>query len=113
MHIVFRVELSSVLCVVCDYSLMSEVTRAYPLLVWRVTLGLPISLIDYAYYYYYLVFRFRSRNALTPVEVIDLPAWVSMSLSYTIFPRKPSKGSVGCPGSIRCVRVCTTLTLNW
>ena len=41
MHIVFRVELSSVLCVVCDYSLMSEVTRAYPLLVWRVTLGLP------------------------------------------------------------------------
>ena len=43
MHIVFRVELSSVLCVVCDYSLMSEVTRAYPLLVWRVTLGLPIS----------------------------------------------------------------------
>ena len=43
MHIVFRVELSSVLCVVCDYSLMSEVTRAYPLLVWRVALGLPIS----------------------------------------------------------------------
>ena len=35
------VELSSVLCEVCDYSVMSKVTRAYPLLVWGVTLGLP------------------------------------------------------------------------
>ena len=43
MHIVFRVELSSVLCEVCDYSVMSKVTRAYPLLVWGVTLGLPTS----------------------------------------------------------------------
>ena len=42
-----------------------------------------LYIIYNAYYYYYLVFRFRSRNALTPVEAIDLPAWVSMSLSYT------------------------------
>ena len=40
-HIVFKVELCSVICVVCDYSVMSKVTRAYPLLVWGVTLGLP------------------------------------------------------------------------
>ena len=44
--------------------------------------------------YYYLVFRFRSRNALTPVEVIDLPAWVSMSLSYTILSAKALKREV-------------------
>ena len=73
---------------------MSEVTQAYPLLVWRVTLGLPISLIDYAYYYYYLVFRVRSRNDLTPVEAIDLPAWVSMSLSYTMLSAKALKREV-------------------
>ena len=72
---------------------MSKVTRAYPPLVWRVTLGLLL----YAYYYYYLVFRFRSRNALTPVEVIDLPAWVSMSLSYTILSAKALKGKCRMP----------------
>ena len=49
---------------------------------------------DYAYYYYYLVFRFRSRNALTPVEAIDLPAWVSMSLSYTMLSAKALKREV-------------------
>ena len=48
----------------------------------------------YAYYYYYLVFRFRSRNALTPVEAIDLPAWVSMSLSYTMLSAKALKREV-------------------
>ena len=65
---------------------MSKVTRAYPLLVCL-----------YAYYYYYLVFRFRSRNALTPVEAIDLPAWVSMSLSYTILSAKALKGKCRMP----------------
>ena len=38
--IVFQVDLSSILRVIYDYSVMSEVTRAYPLLVWGVTLGL-------------------------------------------------------------------------
>ena len=43
----------------------------------------PTRLIDYAcYYYYYLVFRFRSRNALTPVEVIDLHSLSSRSKLY-------------------------------
>ncbi len=37
---VFQVDLSSILRVIYDYSVMSEVTRAYPLLVWGVTLGL-------------------------------------------------------------------------
>ena len=79
---------------------MSKVTRAYPLLVWGVTLGLLLHVrwvIDYAYYYYYLVFRFRSRNALTPVEAIDLPTWVSMSLSYTILSAKALKGKCRMP----------------
>ena len=40
MHIVFQFDPSSVLCVICEYSVMSKVTRAYPLLVWGVTLGL-------------------------------------------------------------------------
>ena len=44
-----------------------------------------------------MVFRFRSRNALTPVEVIDLPAWVSMSLSYTILSAKALKGKCRMP----------------
>ena len=58
----------------------------------------PTRLIDYAcYYYYYLVFRFRSRNALTPVEAIDLPAWVSMSLSYTMLSAKALKGKCRMP----------------
>ena len=39
--IVFQFDPSSVLCVICEYSVMSKVTRAYPLLVWGVTLGLP------------------------------------------------------------------------
>ena len=38
--IVFQVDLSSILRVIYDYSVMSEVTRAYPLLVWGVALGL-------------------------------------------------------------------------
>ena len=89
---VFQVDLSSILRVIYDHSVMSEVTRAYPLLVWGVTLGLLPSCNDY-----YLVFRFRSRNALTPVEVIDLPAWVSMSLSYTILSAKALKGKCRMP----------------
>ena len=38
--IVFQVDLSSILRVIYDYSVMSKVIRAYPLLVWGVTLGL-------------------------------------------------------------------------
>ena len=40
MFIVFQFDPSSILRVIYEYSVMSEVTRAYPLLVWGVTLGL-------------------------------------------------------------------------
>ena len=41
--LVFEFDPSSILRVIYEYSVMSKVTRAYPLLVWRVTLGLPTS----------------------------------------------------------------------
>ena len=40
--IVFQFDPSSILRVIYEYPI-SKVTRAYPLLVWRVTLGLPNS----------------------------------------------------------------------
>ena len=51
---------------------------------WPIIFVCLLLLLYAYYYYYYLVFRFRSRNALTPVEAIALPAWVSMSLYYTL-----------------------------
>ena len=51
---VFQVDLSSIPRVIYDYSVMSEVTRAYPLLVWGVTLGLLPSCKVGGYYAYCL-----------------------------------------------------------
>ena len=50
--IVFQFDPSSILRVIYEYSVMSKVTRAYPLLVWRVTLGLQIHVRLVLQYWY-------------------------------------------------------------